>query len=133
MLHCFRTGSNTNRTQLNAQQQSVATAFTLQSLVQQLCAGVLQLHCRRPSTSEAAAASLAGSASSLQLAPVSPSLAKPSHHMCQPTHPPVPHQGLMHMARTEGMRGMMKGNWTNCVRIIPNSAMKFFTYEQLSR
>lgn len=42
-------------------------------------------------------------------------------------------QGLVHMARTEGMRGMMKGNWTNCVRIIPNSAMKFFTYEQLSR
>jgi hypothetical protein len=47
-------------------------------------------------------------------------------------HPPDL-QGLMHMARTEGMRGMMKGNWTNCVRIIPNSAMKFFTYEQLSR
>lgn len=42
-------------------------------------------------------------------------------------------QGLVHMARTEGVRGMMKGNWTNCVRIIPNSAMKFFTYEQLSR
>jgi hypothetical protein len=42
-------------------------------------------------------------------------------------------QGLRHMARTEGVRGMMKGNWTNCVRIIPNSAMKFFTYEQLSR
>jgi len=37
------------------------------------------------------------------------------------------------MARTEGVRGMMKGNWTNCVRIIPNSAIKFFTYEQLSR
>jgi hypothetical protein len=37
------------------------------------------------------------------------------------------------MARTEGMRGMMKGNWTNCVRIIPNSAMKFFTFEQLCR
>jgi hypothetical protein len=37
------------------------------------------------------------------------------------------------MAKTEGMRGMMKGNWTNCVRIIPNSAMKFFTYEQLTR
>lgn len=47
--------------------------------------------------------------------------------------PPACLQGLMHMARTEGMRGMMKGNWTNCVRIIPNSAMKFFTYEQLSR
>lgn len=42
-------------------------------------------------------------------------------------------QGLMHMARTEGVRGMMKGNWTNCVRIIPNSAMKFFTFEQLCR
>jgi solute carrier family 25 phosphate transporter 23/24/25/41 len=37
------------------------------------------------------------------------------------------------MMRAEGVRGMMKGNWTNCVRIIPNSAMKFFTYEQLSR
>lgn len=42
-------------------------------------------------------------------------------------------QGLLHMSKTEGMRGMMKGNWTNCVRIIPNSAMKFFTYEQLTR
>lgn len=42
-------------------------------------------------------------------------------------------QGLMHMARTEGVRGMMKGNWTNCVRIVPNSAMKFFTFEQLCR
>ncbi|KAG2494767.1 hypothetical protein HYH03_007012 [Edaphochlamys debaryana] len=42
-------------------------------------------------------------------------------------------QGLVHMMRTEGMRGMMKGNWTNCVRIIPNSAVKFLTYEQLSR
>jgi hypothetical protein len=42
-------------------------------------------------------------------------------------------QGLVHMAKTEGVRGMMKGNWTNCVRIIPNSAMKFFTYEQLTR
>lgn len=42
-------------------------------------------------------------------------------------------QGLVHMARTEGVRGMMKGNWTNCVRIIPNSAVKFLTYEQLSR
>lgn len=49
-----------------------------------------------------------------------------------PSHPAVP-QGLVHMARTEGVRGMMKGNWTNCVRIIPNSAVKFLTYEQLSR
>jgi hypothetical protein len=39
----------------------------------------------------------------------------------------------MHMARTEGVRGMMKGNWTNCVRIVPNSAIKFFTFEQLCR
>lgn len=28
---------------------------------------------------------------------------------------------------------MMKGNGTNCARIIPNSAVKFFTYETLSR
>ena len=25
------------------------------------------------------------------------------------------------------------GNWTNVVRIVPNSAVKFLTYEQLSR
>lgn len=42
-------------------------------------------------------------------------------------------QGLTRMARTEGLRGMFKGNWTNCVRIVPNSAIKFFTYEELSR
>jgi solute carrier family 25 phosphate transporter 23/24/25/41 len=42
-------------------------------------------------------------------------------------------QGLSRMARTEGVRGMFKGNWTNCVRIVPNSAIKFFTYEELSR
>lgn len=37
------------------------------------------------------------------------------------------------MAKTEGIRGMFKGNGANCVRIIPNSAAKFFTYEHLSR
>lgn len=42
-------------------------------------------------------------------------------------------QGLKHMARTEGVRGMMKGNLANCIRIVPNSAVKFLTYEQLSR
>ena len=42
-------------------------------------------------------------------------------------------QGLKHMARTEGIRGMMKGNLANCIRIVPNSAVKFLTYEQLSR
>lgn len=42
-------------------------------------------------------------------------------------------QGLVHMARTEGVRGMMKGNFANCIRITPNSAVKFFTYEQITR
>lgn len=42
-------------------------------------------------------------------------------------------QGLKHMMATEGVRGMMKGNLANCIRIVPNSAMKFLTYEQLSR
>jgi len=37
------------------------------------------------------------------------------------------------MARTEGIRGCFKGNGANCVRIVPNSAVKFFTYEHLSR
>ena len=36
------------------------------------------------------------------------------------------------MARTEGLRGMFKGNGINCLRIVPNSAIKFFAYEQLS-
>jgi hypothetical protein len=51
---------------------------------------------------------------------------------CRPLPGPC-RQGLVHMAKTEGIRGMMKGNGTNCARIVPNSAMKFFTYEQLSR
>ena len=42
-------------------------------------------------------------------------------------------QGLKHMAQEDGFRGMMKGNGTNCVRIIPNQAVKFLTYEQLNR
>ena len=37
------------------------------------------------------------------------------------------------MSKSEGIRGMFRGNWTNCVRIIPNSAVKFLTYEQLCR
>lgn len=28
---------------------------------------------------------------------------------------------------------LLLGNWTNVVRIVPNSAVKFLTYEQLSR
>ncbi|KAK9836550.1 hypothetical protein WJX74_002900 [Apatococcus lobatus] len=42
-------------------------------------------------------------------------------------------QGLKYMAKEDGFRGMMKGNGTNCVRIIPNQAVKFLTYEQLNR
>ena len=42
-------------------------------------------------------------------------------------------QGLKHMAVNEGLRGMFRGNWTNCLRIVPNSAIKFLTYEQLTR
>ncbi|KAK9845649.1 hypothetical protein WJX84_001051, partial [Apatococcus fuscideae] len=42
-------------------------------------------------------------------------------------------QGLKYMAKEDGFRGMMKGNGTNCIRIIPNQAVKFLTYEQLNR
>ncbi|XWS38258.1 hypothetical protein CRYUN_Cryun19dG0115900 [Craigia yunnanensis] len=42
-------------------------------------------------------------------------------------------QGLKYIWKTEGFRGMFKGNGTNCVRIIPNSAVKFFSYEEASR
>lgn len=42
-------------------------------------------------------------------------------------------QGVAHMWRTDGLRGLFKGNGLNCVRIIPNQAIKFMTYEQLSR
>ncbi|KAL5718930.1 Mitochondrial adenine nucleotide transporter adnt1 [Ranunculus cassubicifolius] len=41
-------------------------------------------------------------------------------------------QGLKHIWRTEGLRGLFKGNGTNCARIVPNSAVKFYSYEQAS-
>ncbi|KAG9156734.1 hypothetical protein Leryth_026449 [Lithospermum erythrorhizon] len=41
-------------------------------------------------------------------------------------------QGLKYIMRTEGFRGLFKGNGTNCARIVPNSAVKFFSYEQAS-
>ncbi|XP_024450901.1 mitochondrial adenine nucleotide transporter ADNT1 isoform X2 [Populus trichocarpa] len=41
-------------------------------------------------------------------------------------------QGLKYIWRTEGLRGMFKGNGTNCARIVPNSAVKFFSYEEAS-
>ncbi|KAE8701970.1 Mitochondrial adenine nucleotide transporter ADNT1 [Hibiscus syriacus] len=36
-------------------------------------------------------------------------------------------QGLKYIWRTEGFRGLFKGNGTNCARIVPNSAVKFFS------
>ena len=40
--------------------------------------------------------------------------------------------GLSHMWKTEGVRGLFKGNGANCVRIVPNSAVKFFCYEHMA-
>lgn len=42
-------------------------------------------------------------------------------------------QGLKYIWRTEGVRGLFKGNGTNCARIVPNSAVKFFSYEEASK
>lgn len=42
-------------------------------------------------------------------------------------------QGLKYIWRTEGFKGLFKGNGTNCARIVPNSAVKFFSYEQASK
>jgi solute carrier family 25 phosphate transporter 23/24/25/41 len=42
-------------------------------------------------------------------------------------------QGLKYIWRTEGFRGLFKGNGTNCARIVPNSAVKFFSYEEASK
>lgn len=39
----------------------------------------------------------------------------------------------MHMTKTGGLREWFKGNGTNCIRIVPNSAVKFVTYNELSR
>uniref|UniRef100_A0A803KZJ7 Mitochondrial adenine nucleotide transporter ADNT1 n=1 Tax=Chenopodium quinoa TaxID=63459 RepID=A0A803KZJ7_CHEQI len=41
-------------------------------------------------------------------------------------------QGLKYIWQSEGLRGLFKGNGTNCARIVPNSAVKFFSYEQAS-
>jgi solute carrier family 25 phosphate transporter 23/24/25/41 len=38
-------------------------------------------------------------------------------------------QSLAHMAKSEGMAGMMKGNGVNLVRIVPFSGLEFFFYE----
>lgn len=46
---------------------------------------------------------------------------------------PVLLQGFMHMTQTGGIKEWFKGNGTNCIRIVPNSAVKFATYQELSR
>eukprot|EP00249_Psilotum_nudum_P022784 c28643_g1_i2 orf=510-1679(+) len=40
--------------------------------------------------------------------------------------------GLKYIWHSEGFRGFFKGNGTNCARIVPNSAVKFYSYEQAS-
>lgn len=42
-------------------------------------------------------------------------------------------QGLRYIWTHEGIPGFFKGNGANCARIIPNSAVKFYSYEQASR
>lgn len=37
-------------------------------------------------------------------------------------------KGLMKMWKDEGWRGLMRGNGTNCVRIVPYSAVQFGSY-----
>jgi Mitochondrial carrier protein len=37
-------------------------------------------------------------------------------------------KGLVKMGREEGWRGFMRGNGTNCIRIIPYSAVQFGSY-----
>ncbi|KAH7373326.1 hypothetical protein KP509_17G050000 [Ceratopteris richardii] len=41
-------------------------------------------------------------------------------------------QGLKYIWASEGLAGFFKGNGTNCARIVPNSAVKFYSYEQAS-
>ncbi|KAH9935377.1 mitochondrial carrier [Fomitopsis serialis] len=40
---------------------------------------------------------------------------------------------LVRMWREEGIRGYMRGNGINCLRIVPYSAVQFTTYEQLKK
>jgi hypothetical protein len=42
-------------------------------------------------------------------------------------------KGLMKMWREEGWRGFMRGNGTNCVRIVPYSAVQFGSYNFYKR
>jgi solute carrier family 25 phosphate transporter 23/24/25/41 len=42
-------------------------------------------------------------------------------------------QGLKKMWREEGWRGFMRGNGTNCIRIVPYSAVQFSAYKYYTR
>ncbi|KAJ7925271.1 mitochondrial carrier domain-containing protein [Mycena leptocephala] len=42
-------------------------------------------------------------------------------------------RSLVRMWKEEGMRGFMRGNGINCIRIVPYSAVQFTTYEQLKK
>ncbi|KAJ6593873.1 mitochondrial carrier [Mycena capillaripes] len=42
-------------------------------------------------------------------------------------------RSLVRMWKEEGMKGFMRGNGINCLRIVPYSAVQFTTYEQLKR
>jgi solute carrier family 25 phosphate transporter 23/24/25/41 len=42
-------------------------------------------------------------------------------------------KGLMKMWKDEGWRGFMRGNGTNCVRIVPYSAVQFGSYNFYKR
>ena len=42
-------------------------------------------------------------------------------------------KGLMKMWKDEGWRGMMRGNGTNCIRIVPYSAVQFGSYNVYKR
>ncbi len=42
-------------------------------------------------------------------------------------------KGLAKMWRDEGWRGLMRGNGTNCVRIVPYSAVQFGSYNFYKR
>jgi solute carrier family 25 phosphate transporter 23/24/25/41 len=42
-------------------------------------------------------------------------------------------KGLMKMWKDEGWRGLMRGNGTNCIRIVPYSAVQFGSYNFYKR
>lgn len=43
------------------------------------------------------------------------------------------HKALMKMWKDEGFKGLMRGNGTNCIRIVPYSAVQFSSYNFYKR